>query len=102
DLRSMTDRCARFDLGVFARSGSVDIWLAQHPLETFENLRTEFELDVVDAEGVIALSRNFSVSGCGTTPAYTDTSPSIERRALRSLRFFTLRGRTEARLITRM
>lgn len=102
DLRTLTDPCARFDLGVFARSGSVEIWVVQHPQESFENLRTEFEFEMVDVDGVIALSRNFSISSYGTNPAYTDTAPSIERRALRGLRFYTLRGRTEARLLARL
>ncbi len=102
DPRSLTDRCARFDLGLFARSSSVEIWVVQHPQESFENLRTEFEFEMLDADGVSALARTFSVSGCGTNPTYTDTAPSIERRALRGLRFYTLRGRTEARLLARM
>ena len=102
DPRSLTDRCARFDLGVFARSSSLDVWVVQHPMASFDSLRTELELEMVDADGIIAMARNFSLSGSGSTPAYTDISPSIERRALRGFRFFTLRGRTEARLITRV
>jgi hypothetical protein len=102
DPRTMTDGCVRVDLGIFARASAIDVWVVQHPLFSFDSVRSELEFEMTDADGFTVQSRNFSVSSSGSNPGYSDFSPSIERRALRNLRFFALRGRTEARMLLRL
>jgi hypothetical protein len=56
-----------------------------------------FELDMTDADHQIAYTRVFSASLVCGQAGFDDTSIAIDRAALRPLRFFELRGRTEAR-----
>jgi hypothetical protein len=92
----------RLDFALWVRSSELVITIAQQPKFSTDSCRTEFELDLVDADQQLAYSRAFSTSlNCGQ-PSFDDHAIEIERRALRPLRFFELRGRTEARGIARV
>jgi hypothetical protein len=101
DPRTLTDACQRFDLGLWARSGGLDLTLVVHPRAPFESLRSELELELADADGLVAYSRTLSISSYGETPGAWDASDSMERRALRALHLYKLAGRTEGRLAAR-
>lgn len=102
DPRTLEDRLARYDFALWARSSELVITISQQPRLATDSCRTEFELDLLDGDRQLCFSKSFSTSlNCGQ-PAYDDTSISMDRRALRALRFFELRGRTEARGLARL
>lgn len=101
DPRSLEDRIVRLDFALWVRSSELVVTISQQPTFTTDSCRTELELDFVDADHQLAYTRTFATSlNCGQ-PSFDDTSIGIDRRALRTLRFFELRGRTEARGIAR-
>jgi hypothetical protein len=102
DPRTLEDRIARYDLGLWARSDSFEVTLGQYPKLETETMRTEMEIDLLDAQRQVMYSKNFSVSLNNCGPAYTDTSLRMDRKTLRTLAFFELRGRTESKGIARI
>lgn len=102
DPRTLEDRAVRFDFGLWARSSEAVITISQEAKFTTDSCRTELEFDLFDADNQLCFSRSFGTSLNYGQPSYDDTSISMDRRALRALRFFELRGRTEARGLARM
>jgi hypothetical protein len=102
DPRSLEDRTVKFDISLWARSSNLEITYSQTPKLTTDSIRSELELDLIDADGIVCFSKNFSISLNYGVPAYEDTSISMDRKALRALRFFELRARTEGRSIVRL
>jgi hypothetical protein len=101
DPRALEDRIVRIDFALWVRSSELVITISQQPKFSTDSCRTDFELDLIDADQQLAYTRTFSTSlNCGQ-PSFDDTAIGIERRALRPLRFFELRGRTEGRGIAR-
>lgn len=101
DPRSLVDRAVELDFALWVRSSELVITIAQHPKLATDSCRTELELDLIDAEHQLSYTRSFSASlTCGEA-SFDDTSITIDRAALRPLRFFELRGRTEARGLVR-
>lgn len=100
DARALEDRAIKLDLTLWARDSSLEITHTQTPKLVTDNCRTEFELDLLDADQQIVFAKTFSTSMTGGRPAFDDSSISMDRRILRTLRFFELRGRTEVRGIT--
>lgn len=101
DPRALTDRVVQLDFALWVRSTELVITVAQQPRFVTDSCRTELELDLIDADHQIAYTRVFSASLVCGQAAFDDTSISIDRAALRPLRFFELRGRTEARGLAR-
>jgi hypothetical protein len=101
DPRSLEDRSVRLDFALWVRSSELVITISQQPKYATDACRTEFELDLVDADHQLAYTRSFSTGLNLGQPSFDDTSISIDRRALRALRFFELRGRTEGRGLAR-
>jgi hypothetical protein len=101
DPRTLVDRAVQLDFALWVRSSELVITIAQHPKFGTDSCRTELELDLVDANRQLSYARTFSASlTCGEA-AFDDTTIDIDRAALRPLRFFELRGRTEARGLAR-
>lgn len=101
DPRALVDRAVQLDFALWVRSSELVITIAQHPRFATDSCRTEFELDLIDVDHQIAYTRVFSASLTCAQAAFEDTSISIDRAALRPLRFFELRGRTEGRGLVR-
>ncbi len=102
DPRSLEDRVVRLDFALWARNSSIDVTIAQHAKVTTDSLRTELELDLIDADDNVAYSKSFSAGMNLGGPDYNDTSLNVDRKTLRTLRFFELRGRTEGRAVARL
>ena len=102
DARTLEDRVVRFDFALWARTDGIDATIASHPKFPTDSLRTELELDLLDADGNVQFAKTFSSSLNGGAPEYYDTSVRVDRKTLRTLRFFELRGRTESRAISRL
>lgn len=102
DPRTLEDRAVRYDFGLWVRSSELVITISQRPMFVTDSCRSELELDLLDDQRQLCFSRPFNVSLNYGQPAYDDTSISMDRRAMRSLRFFELRGRTEARNVARI
>jgi hypothetical protein len=101
DPRALEDRIARFDFALWVRSSELVITISQQPRFTTDSCRTELELDLLDGDRQLAHARAFSANlNCGHA-AFDDTTIEIDRRLLRALRFFELRGRTEGRGLAR-
>ena len=101
DPRTLADRAVQLDFALWVRSSELVITIAQHPLFATDACRTELELDLIDADQQLAHMRAFSTSLNYAQAAFDDTSINIDRGALRRLRFFELRGRTEGRGLAR-
>lgn len=102
DPRTLEDRAVKLDFSLWTRNSSIDITMSQQPKIPTDSCRTEWELDLLDGDNNLCFTRSSSVSlNCGG-PAYDDTSISMDRRSMRMLKFFELRGRTEIRAITRL
>lgn len=99
DPRTLEDRVIRLDMAFWARNSYFEITYAQHPKLPTDSCRTELELDLLDADRNLVAQRNFNASLTAARADYNDTSISMDRRTLRTLRFFELRGRTECRSI---
>ena len=103
DPRTLEDRVVRFDFALWARNTSLDLTIAQHPKLVTDSCRSELELDLFDADNNLCFSRTFSAYlNCGQAAYDTEQSISMERRTLRTLKFFELRGRTEVRSIANL
>jgi hypothetical protein len=101
DPRTLEDRVIKLDFALWARNSSIDITHSQQCKLATDSCRTEWELDLLDADRNLCFTRNSSVSMYYGVPAYEDTSISMDRRSMRMLKFFELRGRTEVRAIVR-
>jgi len=102
DPRTLEDRAVRFDFALWARSSELAVTVSQHPKLVTDSCRTELELDLLDGDHNLCFSRPFS---CGLNygqPNVDDTSISMDRRTLRALKFFELRGKTEVRAIAKL
>lgn len=102
DPRTLEDRVVKLDLAFWARNSYFEITYAQQPKLPTDSCRTEMELDLLDADRILVAQRNFSASLTCGRPDYNDTSISMDRKTMRTLRFFELRGRTECRSIAAM
>jgi len=102
DPRTLEDRVVKLDLAFWARNSYFEITYAQHPKLPTDSCRTEMELDLLDADRNLIAQRNFNASLTCGRPDYNDTSISMDRKTMRTLRFFELRGRTECRSIVPM
>ena len=65
-------------------------------------MRTDCELELLDADRQPLYLRNFAVSLNRGGPGAGDASLSLDRKTLRTLRYFELRGRTECAAIARL
>jgi hypothetical protein len=99
DPRTLEDRCVKLDVGFWARNSNFEITMSQTPKLPTDSCRTEWELDLLDAQGSVAFARTGSISLNYGMPAFDDSSISMDRKAMRQLKFFELRGRTECRAI---
>ncbi len=102
DARALEDRLVKLDIGLWARNSSLEITYSQACKLVADSCRTEFELDLIDADQQILFAKTFSCSLSSGRPPFDDTSVSMDRKVLRSLRFFELRGRTECRAISQL
>ena len=97
DPRTLEDRTAKFEFALWARQSELAITYGHTEKFVSDSFRNEFELDLLDGDNNVVLTRNFSGSGY-VRPFYDDTSIyGIDRRTIRSLKFFELRVRSEAR-----
>ena len=101
DTRALEDRAVKIEMTFWARQSNFELTCSQTPKVTTDNCRSEFELDLFDADSNICATKNFSASLVCGQPRYEDASLSMERKALRALRFFELRARTEIRALAR-
>ena len=102
DARTLEDRAVKLDIGFWARNSSFEITMSQQPKLVTDSCRTEWELDLLDGDNTVMFSRNGSISLNYGGPAYDDSSISMDRRSMRQLKFYELRGRTECRAIARL
>ncbi|HEU0037520.1 MAG TPA: hypothetical protein VFQ53_43210 [Kofleriaceae bacterium] len=102
DPRTLEDRAVRFDFALWARSSELTITISQEPKLVTDSCRSELELDLLDGDHQLCFSRPLSTGLNYGQPSYDDTSISMDRRTLRMLKFFELRGRTEARALARL
>jgi len=102
DPRSLEDRVVKLDVAFWARNSYFEITYSQRPKLQTDSCRTEMELDLLDADQNLIAQRNFTVNLNYAHPEFSDTSISMDRRTMRSLKFFELRGRTEVRGLARM
>ena len=99
DPRTVEDRAIALDLSVWLTRSGVEITYAQTPKVTTDSVRSELELELIDGDRNVVVSKTFNASLNNTHPSYDDTSLWVDRKVLQSLRFFELRGRTEMRAI---
>lgn len=97
DSRTLEDRTARFDFGLWAGGSGVEITYGQAPKMITDSFRTECELDFLDGDREVVATKHFSMSLANARPTFDDTSMSFERKVMRTLKFFELRAKTEAR-----
>ncbi|MBE7453974.1 MAG: hypothetical protein HS111_35550 [Kofleriaceae bacterium] len=102
DPRTLDERAVRFDLGLWARTSGVDVTIVQHPKVETDSMRTELEVELLDANRDVCVARPMSVSLNRGGPGFTDVSLSVDRKTLRTLRFFEVRGRTEVSAMARL
>lgn len=102
DARLLEDRVVKLDFALWARQSYIDITLSQQCKLVSDSCRTECEIDLLDTDQNLCYSRRISTSLNYGQPSFDDTSISLERRVMRTLRFFELRGRTECRAIVRL
>ena len=102
DPRTLEDRAVKLDIAFWARNSYFEITLSQTPKVATDSCRTEWELDLIDAQNMVVASRTGSISlNCGQ-PSFDDSSLSMDRKTMRTLKFFELRGRTEVRALERL
>jgi hypothetical protein len=102
DSRQLEDRAVKLDISLWARNSYLEITYSQAAKLATDSCRTEMEIDLLDADRNVMFTKNFS---CGLNygqPSFDDTSLSMDRKSLRTLRFFELRGRTEVRGLERL
>jgi len=102
DPRVLEDDTAKFDVALWARNSELTITFCHAPKIVTDSFRCEYELDLFDADQLVAASRSFSSSLNNGAPNYEDTGIYLERRAIRALKFFELRVRIEARAVVRL
>lgn len=98
-----TDPLMQVSLSLSFRRGDIEISLVAETGVTHDGHSTSFEFDVLDEHGEVLASRTTSLSiRSGDGLGFTDTSTRLEKRVQRAMRGFALRGRTEARGLTRV
>jgi hypothetical protein len=102
DPRTLEDRVVKLDFGLWTRNSYVEITMSQLPKLQTDSCRTEWELDLLDADRNVCYARTGTASLNCAGPSYDDTSISMDRRSMRQLKFFELRGRTEVRAIAKL
>lgn len=101
--RTLEDRVVRLDVTLWARGGGLEVTFGQHAkLAHADSVRTELELDLLDGDGAVQFARSCSVSQSHGTATYDDMSISMDRKAMRALRLYELRARTEARAVANL
>lgn len=102
DPRTLEDRAIKLDFALWARNSSIEITSTQQSNIATDSCRTEWELDLLDGDYQVCFTRSGSVGLNYGGPSYDDASISMDRRSMRTLKFFELRGRTEIRAIARL
>lgn len=95
DPRTLEDRMIKLDLNFWARRSYFEFTYGQTPKTTFDSCRTEMEIDLLDENRTLLFQRTFSASTRYGRPEFNDNSISMDRKAMRQIRFFELRGKTE-------
>src|SRR5215470_13327287 len=62
DPRTLEDRAIKLDFGLWTRNSSVEITMSQTPKLVTDSCRTEWELDLLDADHNVCFTRNGSTS----------------------------------------
>ena len=102
DPRTLEDRMIKLDLTFWARRSYFEVSYGQTPKVAVDMCRSEMEIDLLDADQNLMFQRRFSASTRYGRPEYGDSSVSMDRKAMRQLRFFELRGKTEINALAQL
>jgi hypothetical protein len=102
DPRTLEDRMVKLDLSFWARRSYFEISYAQTAKTVVDSCRSEFEIELLDAERQLLFQRTFSASTRFGRGECNDTSISMDRKAMRQIRFFELRGKTEVNALAQL
>ncbi|HTL32300.1 MAG TPA: hypothetical protein VL326_04205 [Kofleriaceae bacterium] len=94
------DKLASYEIAFWARQSELAFTYGHTPKTIIDGLRNEYELDLFDADQNIVMSKNFSCSTSFGRTTFEDNSLyGIDRKTMRTLKFFELRARTELRSV---
>ena len=102
DPRTLEDRLIKLDLNFWARRSYFEITYAQTPKVAIDMCRTEMEIDLLDADQALLFQRRLSAGTRYGRPEVNDSSISMDRKAMRQIRFFELRGKTEINALAQL
>jgi hypothetical protein len=92
------DKLGAYEIAFWARQTELAFTYGHTPNLAFEQCRNEFELDFLDADQLTALSRSFTLTPYNGRGMFEDNSLyGIDRKIMRTLKFFEIRARTELR-----
>ncbi|MBV8756902.1 MAG: hypothetical protein JO257_06500 [Deltaproteobacteria bacterium] len=95
DPRTLEDRLIKLDINFWARRSYFELTYGHTPKIAAEMCRTDMEIDLLDADQNVIFQRTFGTSLRYGRPDYSDSSISMDRKAMRQIKFFELRGKTE-------
>jgi hypothetical protein len=96
----LADRFGSYELAFWTSQNELFITHGHTPSVAVDMFRNEYELDFLDADQMLVMSRSFSGSTMFNRTTFDDTSLyGIDRKSMRSLRFFEIRARTEMRSV---
>lgn len=94
------DKLATYEIAFWARQSELAFTYGHTPKLPIDSFRNEYELDLLDDQQMIVASKSFSCATMFNRTTFEDNSLyGIDRRTLRSLKFFELRARTEVRSV---
>jgi hypothetical protein len=100
DPRSLDDRSAKYHFTLWAKPSDIVFAYGFEPKVQTDNFDTKFELDLLDQERNVVLSRNFQLGQFLGGGNYDENELySIDRKTMRTLRFYELRARSDIKSV---
>ncbi|MFN0251095.1 MAG: hypothetical protein ACKV2T_29740 [Kofleriaceae bacterium] len=100
DPRSLDDRSAKYYFTLWARPSDIVFTYGFEPKVRTETFDTRFELDLLDAERNVVLTRNHFLGQFMGGRNYDESDIyNIDRKTMRSLKFYELRARSDIRTV---
>jgi hypothetical protein len=100
DPRALDERSAKYQFTLWARPNDIAITYGFAPKVQTDNFDTKFELDLLDAERNVVLSKNFNLGQVLGRGNYEENELyGLDRKTMRTLRFFELRARSDIKSI---
>lgn len=100
DPRALDERSAKYHFTMWAKQSDIVFTYGFAPKVQTDNFDNKFEIDLLDAERTVVLTKNLNIGQSLGRGNYDENELyNIDRKTMRSLKFFELRVRSDVKSV---